>query len=322
MAHTNSPLRLLAIFLSLVGTSLAVEESTLNEYTDINCNRSAFKLAQVGTPDGVCQGITTANTTAVSVGSLGHGCAITVYTDRFCSNDATAIYAGDCVSIGAFWLSFSVDGCTLNPPTSVSTRIVPLSTSSTRRPPSSTPPNGASPTDTDNPADSASTGSTSPGDTPSATSQSSGLSHGAVAGIAVGATLGGLLLIAALIWFCFIPSRPRRIPVAPDERADDDLPEKRFWFFGKPRQPSYANFPPVPAELTGSYPGYDSSVPVPVRGPVNPVFELSGGELRELAVGPASPTESKTHAPISFAPLPPPPDHPSVYEKGTSGSTA
>ncbi|KAF3908543.1 hypothetical protein ABW21_db0207032 [Orbilia brochopaga] len=312
MVQKTTVYRLLRL-LFLLGTTLAAEESRLNEYTDINCKKSALKLQQVGTPDGVCQGVTTKNTTAVAVGSVGHGCAITVYTDQFCSDDATEIYEGDCVSIGAFWLSFSVDGCTPNPPTSVSTRVVPLSTSSTRRPPSSsTSISSPEPTDTDR--TNTNFDATAPATSSSAAavaSSSSGLSHGAVAGIAVGCTIAGILVIAAFVWFCFIPSRRRPSPpVAPDERADDEAADKRFWFFGKSRRPSYANFPPPPAELSGSYPD------VAGAATRNPVFELSGAEMGELSAAPGSPTELKAQVPIYPAP---PVEQPSTTEKSATG---
>ncbi|KAJ6261919.1 hypothetical protein Dda_2718 [Drechslerella dactyloides] len=315
MACTSSPLRLITILLSisLLSTPLAAQESTLNEYIDINCADTALRSRQVGTPDGVCQPINTRNTTAVAIGSLGHGCTITAYTDQFCSEDATAVFEGNCVSIGAFFASFSVDGCTANPPTSVSTRIVPLSISSTRRPPSGTSPAGGGSSVGDTPADSTGTGT---GNLSPAASNSSGLSNGAVAGIAVGCTLIGIILIAAIVWVFVIRRRRASLPpVPPDERADDEPPKKPFWFFGRSRQPSYANFPPPPAELSGSYPNGGGAGP----GFANPVFELAGGdEVPELAAAPGSPMELKAHVPMSEVQVVPllsqHPQRQSVYE--------
>ncbi|EWC48523.1 hypothetical protein DRE_01745 [Drechslerella stenobrocha 248] len=109
MATRTVNSHLLAVAVLFLGMAMA-QGSFLNQFTDRDCRRQP-RQPQLGTPDGECNTIATSNTTSVSVGPLGRGCAISVYTDNFCSLDATAVYEGDCTSIGTFWRSFSVDGC-------------------------------------------------------------------------------------------------------------------------------------------------------------------------------------------------------------------
>ncbi|KAF3910798.1 hypothetical protein ABW20_dc0102917 [Dactylellina cionopaga] len=271
---------LLLIQLGIVAGQ-APNESSLNVFTDGKCKIKPGPR-QVGTPDGFCHMIAQENATSVSIAALGHGCTITIYTDLYCSDHATEIRLNQCLSLGASApiLSFSVDNCTPNPPTSVSTTVRTLTTSSSR--PAGT--GGSQTTDASDPnSTSSDPNSTSP--------PSSGLSKGATAGIAVGVTLACLLLIALIVRWFFYSRRPKTPPVAPDhsaEAADMEQERKRFWPFGARRKAPYAAFPQPPSELPASYPEGENGQPQ-VRA--QPVFELSGAQYGELPT--SSPTDER-----------------------------
>ncbi|KAK6351161.1 hypothetical protein TWF718_004331 [Orbilia javanica] len=292
-SRTTSRLpRLLCLFLSLLffiststGQSTSTNtnnESSIYAFTDEDCVQRP-RPRQPGTPDGACHKIATANATSLTIAFLGHGCTISAYSDENCSFDPTAIRENQCTSIGAFFLSFSVDGCTLNPPTTVSTRVRTLTTSTTRtgttQSAATTDPSNI---DTDPPLSST-----------TSTSEATGLSSGAKAGIAVGVTLVVLIIAAFIIYSMFFRKRPSTPPVAPDHTATDPTdPEKKriFWPFAR-RKPSHM-FPPPPAELGGSYPDQETAQSQRLMQP-NTVYELSATQYGELAVDRASAEETK-----------------------------
>ncbi|KAK6503072.1 hypothetical protein TWF481_008108 [Arthrobotrys musiformis] len=255
-------------------------ESSIYAYTDEDCSVRP-RPRQPGTPDGACHKIATANATSLTVALLGHGCTISAYSDENCSEDPTAIRENQCTSIGAFFLSFSVDGCTPNAPTTVSTRVRTITTSSTRTN------TQTSATSTDDPSNIDS----DPPLTSTSSTPSPGLSSGAKAGIAVGVSIAVLLIGALIIRHLFFGKRPSTPPVAPDHTATDptDPEKKSFWPFTR-RKASHM-FPPPPAELGGSYPeepGAQQRLMEPTT-----VYELSAAQYGELPAVRGSAEETK-----------------------------
>ncbi|KAF3902809.1 hypothetical protein AA313_de0205490 [Arthrobotrys entomopaga] len=261
--------------------------------------------------DGYCQAVKTDNTTSVSIATLAPGCVITIYTDEFCSFNPTRLDPGDCTSIGAFIGSFSVDGCIKGLTGSLTTKRVPLTTTTTTGTATTdATTTDSSPSNTDSSIPSAGgdsqttyTGTSSPESTnpPDNDNQKhSDLSNGAVAGIAVGATIAVLALAALLVRWFLNSRRPTTPPAAPDYTAHDEEPERRrgFWPFVK-RKPSYATFPPPPSELAASYAEgepsdeYAATTGVGTRPPMDPVYELSTTVYGELptATSPINPAE-------------------------------
>ncbi|KAK6521110.1 hypothetical protein TWF506_001342 [Arthrobotrys conoides] len=282
--------RLLCLVFSLlflVGTTIAQDtsnESSIFAFTDEDCVRRP-RPRQPGTPDGACHKIATVNASSLTVAFLGHGCTISAYSDENCTEDPTAIRENQCTSIGAFFLSFSVDNCTPNPPTTVSTRVRTLTTSTSRSTNANSNPTSPGGIDSDPPL--SSTTSTPP--PPS----SSGLSSGAKAGIAVGITIAVLLIAALIVRHIFFKKRPLTPPVAPDHTATDPTdPEKKriFWPFAR-RKASHM-FPPPPAELGGSYPDQETAQSQRLMQPTT-VYELSAAQYGELPVNRGSAEEAK-----------------------------
>ncbi|KAF3280108.1 hypothetical protein TWF970_002866 [Orbilia oligospora] len=283
--------RLLCLVFSLLflaGTTIGQDtsnESSIFAYTDEDCVQRP-RPRQPGTPDGACHKIATANASSLTIAFLGHGCTISAYSDENCTEDPTAIRENQCTSIGAFFLSFSVDNCTPNPPTTISTRIRTLSTSSaTRSTGTNSNPTSPGGIDSDPPLSSSSTTSTP--------QPSSGLSSGAKAGIAVGITIAVLIIAALIIRHMFFRKRPSTPPVAPDHTATDPTdPEKKriFWPFAR-RKPSHM-FPPPPAELGGSYPDHETAQSQRLMQPTT-VYELSAAHYGELPVAGGSADEAK-----------------------------
>jgi len=86
--------------------------SSVSSYSDASC-QSLF-ASTVGTDDGVCHQLPP-RAGSLEVPPNCYTCAVTVYTDTFCSNDTTLLTEGTCIT-GSQFHSFSVD-CQSGAPT-------------------------------------------------------------------------------------------------------------------------------------------------------------------------------------------------------------
>ncbi|KAK6349369.1 hypothetical protein TWF730_010116 [Orbilia blumenaviensis] len=167
--------------------------STLNAFTDANCifRPRAAQPGHTNSPDGECQSITTPNTISVSIEDLDPGCAITVYSDLYCTDNALEINIGDCANLnGTLIRSFSVDGCP--PGTPDYTELLSSATFTSSGPAVPSPTTGSTPSST----------------TPSG---SEGPNRMAIIGGAVGGGIGLFMIVVSLIgWFLYKRNRGRR----------------------------------------------------------------------------------------------------------------
>ncbi|KAF2968451.1 hypothetical protein GQX73_g5072 [Xylaria multiplex] len=181
-----------------------VGATTILTFSDKNCTASSGSIeAKDDTGSGACRKLTSGYTSFM-IGTLGDGCAVTIYgydaDDPICSATNNTI-AEETVCYNSTWTYFSVDGC--SPVTSTSTSILTsISTSSTS-------------TSASTPAPITSTTSTT---TPTNTAVSG--SHGTNVGAIVGGTISGVFVVgllagAAFYFFWFRPKHQRQLAELP-----------------------------------------------------------------------------------------------------------
>jgi len=175
-----------------------------------------------GTPNGVCQQIETPNTHSVSIEDIDLPCTVTVYSDDYCSFNATEVVQGTCVSPGFVMHSFSVDSCAQPKKVSSSSSAAAKSTSASVASSSAvsgsatasvsgtsattTPPSSANSQPQSVTSSSTSTASVS-GTAVAAASSKKSVNKGAIAG----GVIGGVAIIAIVGVIAFIMFQRHRI---------------------------------------------------------------------------------------------------------------